>query len=139
MATSTYTEDFGVSSLNEFINGLKHIREVYRDEEEAANAAAWIMEWFGWIGVPGYMVVPAALLAGALAVYFDILQDTVTSAIEQAEYWKDFLQDNSSRYDLVRMRVTVQEEKMTGTTYLIPIKFETLAVHSKNPPGWVTV
>ena len=81
--------NFGVSSLNEFINGLKHIREVYRDEEEAANAAAWIMEWFVDWRTRVYGCT-SSTFSGALAVYFDILQDTVTSAIEQAEYWKDF-------------------------------------------------
>ena len=67
MATSTYTEDLGVSSLNEFINGLTYKRSLSRMKKRRPQRCCLIMEWFGWIWrtrVYG-LCEPAALLAGA--------------------------------------------------------------------------
>lgn len=136
MATKTFTKDFNFNDLEEFIQDLENVRDAYNNEEESAFAASMIFTWFGIIGGPAGVCVTASILTGVLAYYFDTVQNTITTAISELEDYKDLLQNNSN-YNLVRMKVTMDQKEVNGTTYLVPKDFEPLAVHSINPSGWI--
>lgn len=138
MATKSYTRDFNLGEIEEFIQDLENVRDAYDDEEESAFAAGMIFTWFGIIGGPAGVCVTASILTGALAYYFDTVQNTITTAISELEDYKDLLESNSN-YNLVRMKVTMEQKKVNNTTYLIPKDFEPLAIHSINPSGWILV
>lgn len=136
MATETTVKDFTAKQLTDMSNQLYEIKKVYEGAAEQAAAASAIFLWFGLIGVPGAWLIPFELLTTVFGFYYSSFISTIDTAIRQIEEYEDFLQ-NSSYFDMVRMRLTVKKVTHEGTTYLIPVKFETIAVHQKNPPKWV--
>ncbi|KGG79411.1 hypothetical protein Y919_12220 [Caloranaerobacter azorensis H53214] len=95
-----------------------------------------IFTWLGIIGGPGGVCVTASILTGALAYYYDTVQNTITTAISVLEKYKDYLQ-NHSNYDLVKLEVICDVKRVNNTTYLIPVDFKAVALHSLNPSGWI--
>lgn len=136
MATYTKTGDFTVNKMDSLITQLENARSAYADEEQAAVCAGFIFTALGIAGGPGGVIVTASILTGALAAYFDTIQDAITKTISVLEDYKDFLQSNSN-YDKARLEVTYQSSKVNNVTYIYPIDFNFIAVHSINPPGWI--
>lgn len=119
--------EFDVRSLDGLIRDLKNARASYDNEEEAAMAAGFIFTWFGIIGGPAGVCLTASILMGALAHYYDTVQNTITRAIELSETKKDELQ-NDPRKDMVRMRVDYDSKTVGGITYLIPTNYVIIGI-----------
>ncbi len=121
---ATQTVIFDKASVEAFSDELKSIREVYNGAEEMAAAAGSIFGWLGWVGGPNIIVIPAGLLAGALAGYYDTVQNTVTNAIESLKRYRTLL---ASTYTKIKVRLTYDLKEYNNVKYAIPTNYTVLA------------
>lgn len=136
MATKKFTKTFNETSINEFIDELKGIRGHYDEEEEAANVGAAIFTWFGLIGGPAVTCAIAGLASAGLGAYYDMVQNSVTTAIEEMEEYKDYLQDHD-QFDLIKLEMTVKVVEYDGKTAYLPKDFNVIGLHTNG--GWLMV
>jgi len=132
---ATKTSDFTLNRLNSMIEDLEDARSAYDAEEEMAASASIIFSFLGVIGGPAGVCFTAGVLTAGLAIYYDEIENAITTTISVIEEYKDIMQSDPN-YDKVRLKVTYATKKIDGTNYIYPTDFEFVAIHSINPPGW---
>lgn len=138
MATAKTTKNFGINDIQDFIAELKSARNITDGEEKKANVAALAVGIM--LGFAAHPAIGALVAIGLFATNdWDNLGNLCTNAIDEFEEYEDFLQNNSSTYNMVRVEMTYKSITYGGTVYYLPTELEVIALHSINPPGWVTL
>lgn len=135
---ATVTKNFSYNGIQNFIDELKTARSISNAEQKKADVAALT------VGIMlGFAAHPAIGALVALGLFttndWNNLVDLCTYAIEDFEEYEDFLQNNSSTYDMLRVEMTYKSITYQGTIYYLPTKLEVVALHCINPPGWTTM
>lgn len=133
---STYIKEFNKGDLQNMINQLKGVQNIYTKEEEMAASAGFIFTWFGAIGGPAVVCATAAVITSLVAWRYDSIQDAIQKTINNAEYYKDVLQ-NSSYKDMIRMKVYTDSVRRDGVSYIYPNDLKVIGVRVNG--SWVEI